>query len=399
MRSYECHNCQISNNYFQKYCASCELPAAVACLKSTAKGVLPSDLKLGLLPTSQSVGSSIHSDILLPTISVKKQVCTLHYSKGLFHYISSNNEKDIKFNNQELIANQKYSLEHGCIIQFGEEEFELIYFNKHNRSPRLEKQFLSDFAHQAVSTSISRQLQTIGFKHALLECHSVSDVYSLSLDTLLLMTGLERAYGFLITTHDNGEVELQEILAKDSDFKYIEESDKQISQSIIKNSLHKHNSIYISNSDIIKEKSKSMYDFDIKTIICLPLNISYPNSQKETIGILYIDKQYTSHHLPKKLESSLRTIASMTASATQKLNNKKTLTPATERQSTIQHLKREIADLRKHLHTSSELIDKYHYGNPCAIKTRLRECRKDLQSLSKIISGSAHIPKVQKLDK
>lgn len=398
-RSYQCHSCQKSNNYFQKYCASCELPASVACLKSTGSGVLPSDLIIGLLPTSQSVGSSIHSDILLPTLSVKKQVCTLHFSGGLFHYISSHNENDIKFNNQDIIANQKYSLEHGCIIRFGEEEFELIYFNKHNRSPRFEKEFLSEYAHQSVSTSISRQLQTISFKHALLECHRASDVFSLSLDTLLLMTGLERAYGFMITTHENGEIELQEILAKNSDFKTIVESDQQISQSIIKNSLHKHNSIYISNSDIIKEKSQSMFDFDIKTIICLPLNTTYSNSQKETIGILYVDKQYTSHRLPKKLESSLRTISTMAASTIHKLNNNKNPIPSSETQATIRHLKRELADLRKHLKISSELIDKYHYGNPCAIKTRLRECRKDLLSLSKIISGSAHIPKVHKLEK
>lgn len=138
-RTYLCHSCNRSNNYFQKYCGSCETPAAIACLRSTGKANLPIDFHLPLLPLEQSVGSGIHSDVLLPSLNVAEHLCDLNYAEGLFYFTSLGGKQDVSFNYIKIIKGQKYCLEHGCIINFGEEEFELIYFNKFNRRPLFSK--------------------------------------------------------------------------------------------------------------------------------------------------------------------------------------------------------------------------------------------------------------------
>ncbi|MDD7985437.1 hypothetical protein PQO01_10795 [Lentisphaera marina] len=395
-RTYKCHNCGRSNNYFQKYCNACEMPAAVASLRSTGKSNLPINLLLPLLPSKQSIGSNIHSDILLPSLNVPEYCCDLNYADGLFYFYSTTANTAISFNSKKVNNDKKYALEHGCIINFSDEEFELIYFNKYNRSPKLQKPHLLNMARQAVSTSVSRQLLSIAFKNKLFECHTIADVFSLTLDTALLMTGLERAYGFINTANESEEIKLNEILAKNSDFITLKENHFTISQSIINSAIKSHDSIYISNSDIIKQKSASMYDFDIKTIICLPLSIRDNSSREHLLGILYLDKQYASHHLPKKLTNNLKIIASMATKSIYQLSNTKSTCPP-DLHDKLQYIKTEIGNLKSHLQTSSALINKYQHGNPSAIKTRLRECRKDLHRLSKIISGSSEVPSIQKL--
>ena len=133
------------------------------------------------------------------------------------------------------------------------------------------------------------------------------------------MSGLERAYGFLYTVNAQQEIQAKGILAKNSNFKIIKDSDFTISQSIINDTIKDKNSIYISNSDIIKQKSESMFDFDIKTVICLPLIIKSQDSDKDLLGVLYLDKQFTSHQLPKKLSTNLKLISSMASSAIHRL--------------------------------------------------------------------------------
>ncbi|WDE97868.1 hypothetical protein PQO03_18750 [Lentisphaera profundi] len=218
-----------------------------------------------------------------------------------------------------------------------------------------------------------------------MDCYSAEDIFSLSADTILLMTGLERAYGFLIE-NNNEEMNLREIIAKNSNFLPIKEKNFTISQSIVNKVLDNQNSVYISNADSNNNKSQSMFDFDIKTVICIPLSHTNEKLEKKLIGILYIDKQYSSHPLPSKLETSLKTIASMTANSILSIKNPSLAKMTPEFRQKYQFINSEIHNIKSTLSTSSKLINKFDYGNPSALKTILRECRKDLMRLTRTIS-------------
>lgn len=56
------------------------------------------------------------------------------------------------------------------------------------------------------------------------------------------MSGLERAYGFLYTVNAQQEIQAKGILAKNSNFKIIKDSDFTISQSIINDTIKDKNS-------------------------------------------------------------------------------------------------------------------------------------------------------------
>ncbi|WDE97867.1 FHA domain-containing protein [Lentisphaera profundi] len=129
-RTYQCHACNRVNNYNQKFCNNCETPAAVAALRSTGKDILPCDFLFALLPIEQSVGSGIHSDVLLPLNDIPAHHCNLEFSRDLFTITSPASHLAIRLNGKAIKVNQKYRLEHGCLISFANEEFELIYFNK-----------------------------------------------------------------------------------------------------------------------------------------------------------------------------------------------------------------------------------------------------------------------------
>ena len=370
--TYSCHKCHYENDLNQAFCRRCETPASCAILYSNGKSTLPPDFILPILPTSQTLGSHIHSNILLPFTGISPKVATLHYKSG-FIYI--NPHEPILVNNKK--ATSQLRLLHGDTLTFGFEEFELVYLNENNRSPKLEKKHLKQWAKDSVSPKVKRQLQLIAFKSSLYECRSKKDIYSLCLDTCLQMTGLERSYGFSVESSKN-EMQVNEVIAKKQDFSVIRESEFTISQSIISAVLEKQNSIYISNSDLkVRSKSHSIFEFDIKTIICIPLNTHLPNGEKELIGVIYLDQQHLSHQLTDPLISSLKTAANMTVSALLKVQNQRIeLTPQSINQLSL--LRDTLIQSRKQLAISAELINKYQKGNPSALKTIIRECRKDL---------------------
>ena len=77
--------------------------------------------------------------------------------------------------------------------------------------------------------------------------------------------------------------------------------------------LENQGSVFIQDADKEVNSTASMANFNIKTVICLPLTVKNELGQRELIGLIYADKTLSTTPLPSGINSSLQSLRKITS--------------------------------------------------------------------------------------
>jgi transcriptional regulator with GAF, ATPase, and Fis domain len=162
-----------------------------------------------------------------------------------------------------------------------------------------------------MSPMAGRLMLVLGYMKEFQGALNLKDLYASAIDAVLSVTGMDRGYGFVIN-YKQEQMSLKEITSrkKGSDFF---EKDYTISKSMLKKVIKANGAVIIDDADTSTESTVSMRDFNIKSIVCLPLILHDKETKKDVLrGIIYADKMMTGK-LPDHMRTTLQMMTELIA--------------------------------------------------------------------------------------
>ena len=385
MESYNCFSCGFNNPIAHSHCSKCKKSAAVAALVSNGLGSFPEDFLWPLLPINLTLGAAPADDVLIPTNNIQDHHCRLDFVKGLFYLTLPRNAPPAFIGGQQVRPNMKQALNDGSSLKIGDEELTITYFNGHESFSEGERFQLKQLAEKSVNPTVSRLLHIIAFKREVINLTSSQTIFSFAIDTVLRITELDRAYAFQVNTEDD-QLKVKEVIAKNSDFSIIEEEDFSISRSIMTKVLENQGSVFIQDADKDVNSTVSMANFNIKTVICLPLTVKNELGERELIGIIYADKTLSTSPLPSGISSSLQSMRKITSHhLVRTMMNDEAKSDVDGFKNYFANLKGEMQKIRDYLADTSEHIAAGTSSDSSVFQERVSECNSALKMLSENI--------------
>lgn len=136
----------------------------------------------------------------------------------------------------------------------------------------------------------------------------LEDVLSLVIKHSISITNSDR--GFIVLLNENGDLEFK--LGLDSDGNTLSESAFNISTSVVKDVFLSGASRFIegAQSDTNFDRSKSILQLELQTILCSPLK-----TQDEKIGVIYVDSKQLQHVKIREITDTFEILAGQAAIA------------------------------------------------------------------------------------
>ncbi|MDD7984735.1 FHA domain-containing protein [Lentisphaera marina] len=385
MESYNCFSCGFSNPIAQTHCAKCKKVGAAAALISNGQGSFPKDFLWALFPKSLYLGAAPADDVLIPTNKIQDHHCKLDFVKGLFYLTLPKAATPIFIGGQQVRPNMKQALNDGSTLKIGDEELTITYFNGHESFSEGQNFALKQLAEKAINPTVSRLLHIIAFKREVINLTSSADIFSFAIDTVLRITELDRAYAFQVNSEDD-QLKVKEVIAKNSDFSIIEEEDFSISRSIMTKVLENQGSVFIQDADKEVNSTVSMANFNIKTVICLPLTVKNEAGERELIGIIYADKTLSTTPLPSGISSSLQSMRKISSHhLVRTMMNDEAKSDVDGFKNYFANLKEEMQKIRDYLADTSEHIAGGTSSDSAVFQERVSECNAALKMLTENI--------------
>ena len=165
----------------------------------------------------------------------------------------------------------------------------------------------------SVNPISARLMLSLGY---LQELHTSLDIYDVmenTLDSVLKITGLDRAYGFLVEDSGDGELDLKQVGARRAGGDNIHEDSYTISQSLLMEVIEGDGSIILEDADNGSSSSRqSVQDFKITTVVCIPLIYFNPETSERVFqGVVYADQLLAKNDLPAHCRSTLQLLSQM----------------------------------------------------------------------------------------
>jgi len=385
MESYNCYSCGFNNPIAQTHCAKCKKSGAAAALVSTGTGSFPEGFIWPLFPKNLSLGAAPADDVLIPTNKIHDHHCRIDFVKGLFYLTLPKTAPPAFISGQQIRPNMKQALSDGSSLKIGDEELTITYFNGHESFSEKETFELKQLAEKSVNPTVSRLLHIIAFKREVVNLTSSTDIFSFAIDTVLRITELDRAYAFQVTTEDD-QLKVKEVIAKNSDLSVIDEEDFSISRSIMTKVLENQGSVFIQDADKDVNSTVSMANFNIKTVICLPLTVKNEEGERELIGIIYADKTLSTTPLPSGINSSLQSMRKITSHhLVRTMMNDDAQSDVDGFKSYFSNLNGEIQKIRDYLADTSNHIEAGTSSDSNVFQERVSECSEALKMLSESV--------------
>ena len=315
IQTFPCPNCGAINDKKNTKCPNCEEYTTLALLKSRGRGNAPKDFTWPLFPYDMTIGCGTCNDIVIPSNRLEKKHCSLIYQNGSYFLERTSKENPVLINGQNIQLGVKQKLSDGTLIKLGLDELRITYHKLseaelHHKTEKERTQFKLEKEYSVNQTS-NRLMLLLGY---LQELHSSSDIKELlssSVDAVLKLTGLERGYAF-ITEKNDDNLSLEEVVSRKIGGLDFKGSDYKISKSMLQKVLRGDGSVIIEDVDKTPNPSNSIRGFNIKSLVCLPLNKVDPQTkEKMLLGIIYADKMISTTSLPRNAQSTLQMLTQM----------------------------------------------------------------------------------------
>ncbi|WDE95368.1 FHA domain-containing protein [Lentisphaera profundi] len=382
MESYNCFSCGFSNPIAHTHCAKCKKSAAAAAFISNGTGSFPEGFIWPLFPRALVLGAAPADDILIPTNKIHDQHCRFDYVKGVFYITLPKNSPTAFIGGQSIRPNMKQALNNGSTLKIGDEELTITYFNGTETFSEVQNFQLKQLAEKSVNPTVCRLLHIIAFKREVINLTNSTDIYSFAVDTILRITDLDRAYAFQVIT-EGDELKVKEVIAKDSDLSIIEEEEFSISRSIMTQVLENQGAVFIQDADKEVTSTVSMANFNIKTVICLPLTVKNEQGERELIGIIYADKTLSTTPLPSGISASLQSLRKITSHhLVRTMQNDEANSDLNSFKHYFTNLKDEMDKIRNYLDDTSQHIVVGTSTDTSVFQERITECNEALKMLA-----------------
>lgn len=315
IQTFPCPHCGAINDKKNTKCSSCKEYTTLALLKSKGSGNAPKDFIWPLFPYDMTIGCGTCNDIVIPSNRLEKKHCSLIYQNGAYFLERTSKENPVLINGQNIQLGVKQKLSDGTLIKLGLDELRIAYhkMNQAELSNKTEQEQvkLKKEKEYSVNQTSNRLMLLLGYLQELHSSTDIKELLSSSVDAVLKLTGLDRGYAF-ITERNNDTLGLQEVVSRKIGGLDFKESDYKISKSMLQKVLKGDGSVIIEDADKAATSSHSMRDFNIKSLVCLPLNRIDPQTKEQTLlGIIYADKMIATTNLPKNTQSTLQMLIQM----------------------------------------------------------------------------------------
>ncbi len=158
-----------------------------------------------------------------------------------------------------------------------------------------------------MSASAARLSMAVGFLRMYNPHEGVENALIPALQIFIDMAGLERGYVFLTEDDDSNMTEVARITPDEG------EEDYQMSRSLIKECIASKDVVLKDALDINAEKTKTVINFNICTVMVIPIMI-----KDKVKAVYYVDKQLASKKLPVNLAFNAKMLADAIAIAMQR---------------------------------------------------------------------------------
>lgn len=382
--SYNCYSCGFLNNKTKVICEKCGTPGAIAALQSTGKGCVPESYLWPLFPHDLSIGFAPDCDVVIPGKNIEASHCRLNYMKKSFFIAVAPNDPPILLSGRKVTAGMKQRIADKSTIKIGSEEFKIIYFNTATTDASVtesDKRDLKVMAENSINQVSSRLIKIVSINQKLLECQTAHDVYETVIDSVLNMTGLDRGYGFRVKI-DGEQLNVKEVMARTSTGETFNEKDFTISRSIMTKVLESGGAAIIEDADTNVNSTVSMFNFNIKTVVCLPLMGRNDNGEKELIGIIYADKTLNTNPLPEGITKSMQTLCQIGASNLDRcIRGEEIVQISKEYDNYFSNLSQELNKIFEYLKTVSVNMNQSPDADPQVFQNHLMECSQAMDIL------------------
>ena len=382
--SYNCYSCGFLNNKAKVICEKCGIPGAVAALRSTGKGCVPESYLWPLFPHDSTLGFSADCDVVIPGKNIEGLHSRLSYMKKSFFISVSPNDPPILMGGRKVTTGMKQRIADKSTLKIGTEEFEIIYFNTAATDASLteaDKKELKNLAENSINQVSSRLIKIISINQKLLECQTANDIYSTVIDAVLNMTGLDRGYGFRVRI-EGEQLNVKEVMARTSSGETFNEKDFTISRSIMTKVLESGGAAIIEDADANVNSTVSMFNFNIKTVVCLPLMGRNEDGEKELIGIIYADKTLNTNPLPEGITKSMQTLCQIGAANLDRcIRGEEVMQINKEYENYFNNLSQELNKIYEYLNTVSVNMNQSPDADPQVFQNHLLECSQAMDIL------------------
>ena len=296
-------------------------------ITETGSGIFPQlvvvqageDRTFTLVRTPFTVGRRVDRDLVIPDPRVSREHAIIVAEEGNF-FVVDGGSKHGTFVNGERVDRRK--LAPNDRLEFGIRDGIFAIFNAQHATSNTAREFLSQIAGMEIAADrtdiekmtlfleAARKLNTIGVLDEIL-MHLV--------ETTLKLTHAERGYVFLKTQ----ENELRLAAAMDAKGKILLD-DRTISHSIVKDAIESANDLLVTDTSMDDGMAarQSIADFDLRSVICLPLRRPEVQTRRadassgagDVMGVLYLDSRFASRGLSTVSHDILRAIATEAAS-------------------------------------------------------------------------------------
>jgi hypothetical protein len=315
IETYKCPLCQTVNKRDITVCTSCKEQTTIAVLKSLGKGSVPEGYVWPIYPYSMSIGSSTSNDIVIPSNRLAKKHCIFTYQKDAMFIERTDKENPVFMNGHNVQIGIMQKLNEGSTIRLGLDEFKIYYHNLDQKNAHLgteadRVQRKLDKKH-ATNPIAARLMLMLGYLQELHSSMDIKDLLGNSVDAVLKLTNLDRGYAF-VTEYNDGEMSLKEVVSRKLGGLDFFEKDYTISRSMLNKVLQGDGTVIIEDADDNIQTTNSMRDFQIKSIVCLPLKSVDPETQETTLlGVIYADKMMMTTPLPKQIRTTLQVLSQL----------------------------------------------------------------------------------------
>lgn len=163
----------------------------------------------------------------------------------------------------------------------------------------------------SMSPMAGRLMLVLGYMKEFQGALDLKALYSSAIDAVLSVTGMDRGYGFIIN-YKQEQMSLKEVTSRKRGNDFFEK-DYTISKTMLKKVIKANGAVIIDDADSSTESTVSMRDFNIKSVVCLPLILHDKETKKDILrGIVYADKMMTGK-LPDHIRTTLQMLTELIA--------------------------------------------------------------------------------------
>ncbi|MFZ0759834.1 MAG: SpoIIE family protein phosphatase [Candidatus Sulfotelmatobacter sp.] len=297
--------------------------------QSSASGVFPAlvlvqgneQKNIVLNRSPFSVGRKVDKDLVIadPRVSRDHALIVL---EGDGFFLVDQGSKHGTFVNGERIQRQK--LERNDRLEFGARDSTYAIFNPAHSTSNTARQFLSQISEIQISQEANDLEKLTLFLEAARKLNTagvLDEILMTMLEVTLRLTRAERGYVFL--KDDDGKLRLAAGLNNKREPLL---DDKTISHSALEESLRSNSEFLLTDTSSPELAGRqSIVDYDLRTVICIPLRkrqvqatreppTALPGAASEVTGVLYVDSRFASREFSGVGHDILRAIATEAAS-------------------------------------------------------------------------------------